>query len=60
VVDRGRAREPDQRPSAAELAVRLGRWANDAGALPLEACMHARRNAAATVATSGGDDMSTY
>jgi hypothetical protein len=60
LVDRCLAREPDQRPSAAELAVRLGRWANDAGALPLEACMHARRNAAATVATSGGDDMSTY
>jgi hypothetical protein len=60
LVDRCLAREPDQRPSAAELAIRLGRWADDASALPLERCMHVRRAAAATVATSGGDDMSTY
>jgi serine/threonine-protein kinase len=60
LVDGCLAREPEQRPSAAELAARLARWADAAGAPPLDRTMHARRDVAGTVATSGGDDMSTY
>ncbi|HSR98393.1 MAG TPA: serine/threonine-protein kinase [Kofleriaceae bacterium] len=60
LVDGCLAREAEQRPSAAELAVRLARWADAAGAPPLDRTMHARRDVAATMATSSGDDMSTY
>jgi hypothetical protein len=60
LVDGCLAREPDHRPAAAELAIRLARWADAAGAPPLERSMHVRRDAAATLPTCSGDEMSTY
>ncbi len=60
LVDRCLAREPDQRPPAAELANQLASWADAAGALPLEGSTRMRREAAATQLAGGADDMSTY
>ena len=62
LVDRCLARRPDERPSAAELAGQLARWANAAGAPPLEGNLGVLSETAPTLAEAaiGGDDLSTY
>ncbi|HEY0994095.1 MAG TPA: serine/threonine-protein kinase, partial [Kofleriaceae bacterium] len=60
IVDRCLAREPAERPSAAELARQLARWADTAGAPSLEGSAQVLREAAATRPAIGGDDLSTY
>jgi serine/threonine-protein kinase len=62
LVDRCLARQPDQRPAAAELAHGLARWADAAGAPPLECSAGALPETAPTLAEAagGGDDLSTY
>jgi serine/threonine-protein kinase len=59
LVARCLARQPEERPPASELAHQLSRWADAAGAPPLEGT-YVRRAAAATQPAGGGDDMSTY
>src|SRR6185436_14635981 len=59
LVDRCLARQPDDRPSAAELAVQLASWADAAGAPPLVGRTR-ERQADATPPASSSDDMSTY
>lgn len=60
LVDRCLAREPDQRPSAAELAGQLARWADSVGAPSLEASPYVQRQVAATQIATPGDHLSTY
>jgi len=62
LVDRCLARVPDARPTAGELATQLASWADAAGASPLEASVHVRRDVAATAPQrpGAGDDMSTH
>jgi serine/threonine-protein kinase len=60
LIDACLARQPDARPPAAELAVQLARWADGAGAPPLEGSARMRREAAATQPAGSGDDLSTY
>jgi len=59
LIDRCLAREPTERPPAAELAVQLARWADTAGAPPLDVT-RARLDTAATHPAAAGDDMSTF
>jgi serine/threonine-protein kinase len=62
LVDRCLARQPGERPPAAELAHELARWADAAGTPPLECSAGARPETAATLAEAavGGDDLSTH
>ena len=60
LVDRCLVRSSEDRPPAAELAHQLARWADTAGALPLERSARVRTEAAAVPTARGGDDMSTY
>ena len=60
LVDRCLARRPEDRPAAAELAHQLAAWADDAGALPLEAITRAWREIGTTQPAASGDDMSTH
>jgi serine/threonine protein kinase len=59
IVDHCLAREPADRPPAAELARQLTRWADAARAPPLETSARLQRDAA-TRRAGGGDDLSTY
>lgn len=56
------ARQPSERPPAAELAHQLAQWADAAGTPPLEFSAGALPETAATLAEDavGGDDLSTY
>jgi hypothetical protein len=47
-VDRCLARQPEDRPSAAELAIQLAAWADAAGAPRLEHIVRERRSVIAT------------
>jgi serine/threonine-protein kinase len=60
VVDRCLARRPEDRPAASALAHQLATWADDAGALPLEAITRAWREIGVTQPAANGDDMSTH
>jgi serine/threonine-protein kinase len=60
LVDRCLARQPEQRPSAAQLAIDLARWADAAGAPPLECSARVLRQTAATAEVGSGDDLSTH
>jgi serine/threonine-protein kinase len=60
LVDRCLARSPDDRPPAAELARELARWADAAGAPPLDNGTRVMREAAPTLPAGSGDDLSTY
>jgi eukaryotic-like serine/threonine-protein kinase len=59
LIDRCLAREPGERPPAAELSVQLARWADTAGAPSLD-ITRARLDTAATHPAAAGDDMSTF
>jgi len=59
LVDRCLARQPDERPPAGELARQLARWADTAGAPPLERSARLRA-AAGSPPPGSADDMSTY
>jgi len=59
LIDRCLAREPGGRPTAAELAGQLARWADTAGAAPLEVGRR-RLDTAATQPARPGDDLSTF
>jgi serine/threonine-protein kinase len=53
LVDRCLARNPDDRPSAAELARQLAAWADTASAPPLESRPRAQRETVTTVTAAG-------
>jgi serine/threonine-protein kinase len=59
LIDRCLAREPDDRPAAAELAIQLAQWADAAGAPALERTGTVQRELAATRSMTAGDDMAT-
>jgi protein kinase-like protein len=59
LIDRCLARDPASRPAAAELAGQLARWADAAGAAPLEVG-RARLDTAATQPARVADDLSTF
>lgn len=58
LVDRCLARDPEDRPSAADLASQLAAWADLAGAPPLECSVRRRRESSVTMAVVEGDDAS--
>ena len=64
LIDGCLVREAEARPSAAALGSQLARWADAAGAPPLEGSARVRRQIAATrpgsETASGGDDRSTH